>query len=184
MRAQVLRIYDDLLSGPDGLRYATRACGRCRSDGRWEGWIEFIPDAGRPVLRSRRETTQSDLRNLRRWAEGLGRVYLEGALVRTVRMQEPWRLPPPPPAPESPDFDTPSPDPGSRRPIAPDDVPLNPILRYGQGGESHLRTELAALAPSELRLVARAYGFAADVDGLSRHALEELIVTGARRRAF
>src|SRR6266511_1499914 len=38
--------------------YRARACGRERADGTWEGWIEFVPEAGGSVLASERETTQ------------------------------------------------------------------------------------------------------------------------------
>jgi hypothetical protein len=70
------------LSTRDGRRYTARACGRERSDARWEGWLEFVPDDGTEVLRTPRETTQPNLADLRYWASGLTPVYLEGALER------------------------------------------------------------------------------------------------------
>lgn len=69
-------------------------------DGLWEGWIEFLPDDGSPVLRSRRETVQSNRETAIYWATGLSPVYLEGALARTL-------APPPRPAPP-PDLGTPA----------------------------------------------------------------------------
>ena len=56
---------------------------RERSDGSWEGWLEFVP----PDEDSRRyatpiETRQHDRMTMERWASGLTAVYAEGALAR------------------------------------------------------------------------------------------------------
>jgi hypothetical protein len=69
-----------------GEPYTAKACGRRRSDGLWEGWIEFEHRATGNVSRSQRETTQSELEDLRYWASGLTPVYLEGALDRIVNL--------------------------------------------------------------------------------------------------
>lgn len=186
MQAQVLRTFDERIPGPDGLEYVIKICGRLRADGKWEGWVEFVPQGSGPVLRSRRETTQSNLRSLEDWAARLRRVYLEGALARALHLQKPRRRAAAPPPPAPPYFDAPSPGPAASRTPVPDDVPLNPVLWYRRG-ESRLREKLAGLGPSDLRMIARAYGFdqevGADADSLSREALVELIVAVARNRA-
>jgi hypothetical protein len=61
----------------DGLFYDVRICGRPLADGRWEGWIEFAPADGSPVLRTPRETTQPRLTDLDYWANGLTPVYVD-----------------------------------------------------------------------------------------------------------
>jgi len=98
--AEVLFLYDTPLALTEGPSYSSRACGREMEDGLWEGWIEFLPDDGSPVLRSRRETVQSNRETAIYWATGLSPVYLEGALARTL-------APPPRPAPP-PDLGTPA----------------------------------------------------------------------------
>lgn len=184
-KPRVLRTFEEPVSGPDGRSYVARICGRRRADERWESWVEFIPAGGTPVLRSRRETTQIDLRNLERWAARLTRVYLQGSLHRTLQMQAPRRhlLPP---HPEAPHFDAPSPERAISRPLAPDDAVLNPIVHFRRG-EPHLRKKLAELSASELRNLARAYGIhdgrSVDVDTLEREALVELIVAWVKGRA-
>jgi hypothetical protein len=185
LEVRVVRTFDEPVSGSDGKSYVAKVCGRRRVDGRWESWIEFVPAGGKPVLRSRRETTQSDLRYLERWAKGLTRVYIEGSLERTLHMQVPRRYLPPA-RPEVPHFDAPSPDPAAGPRLAPDDAVLNPMLEYRRG-ESHLRKKLAELSPSDLRTIAWAYGMEeggrVDVDGLSGGELVELIVVWSRDRA-
>src|SRR6185369_5158225 len=44
--AEVLFLYDTPLALTEGPSYSPRACGREMEDGLWEGWIEFLPDAG------------------------------------------------------------------------------------------------------------------------------------------
>src|SRR5205814_7666776 len=82
--AQVIMTYGHLLTSVNGPVYRARTCGRQRDDGLWEGWVEFVPFDGAPVLRSGRETTQPNLADLEYWASGLTRGYMEGALQRTV----------------------------------------------------------------------------------------------------
>ena len=64
--------------------FHARVMARQGTDGRWEGWLEFIPSddpAGRryatPI-----ETRQHDRVTVERWASGLTGVYAEGALAR------------------------------------------------------------------------------------------------------
>jgi hypothetical protein len=69
--AEVLFLYDTPLTLTEGPSYSPRACGREMEDGLWEGWIEFLPDDGSPVLRSRRETVQPNRETAIYWATGL-----------------------------------------------------------------------------------------------------------------
>jgi hypothetical protein len=73
-----------LIAAETGERYQARAVGAQRTDGMWEGWIEFEPLDGGDVLSSARETTQPNLTDLEYWATGLTPVYLEGALKRAL----------------------------------------------------------------------------------------------------
>jgi len=66
-----------------GVEYVVEAWARQRSDGLWEGWLEFIPpDGGGGFLRTGRETTQANLDAVTYWAAGLEPVYLGGAFGR------------------------------------------------------------------------------------------------------
>jgi len=78
-----LLVYATPLSTTDGQEYVAQAMGTQRTDGLWEGSIEFVPKEGAP-LRSPRETTQPNLTDLEYWATGLTPVYLEGALERAL----------------------------------------------------------------------------------------------------
>lgn len=65
------------------ITYRVQVCGEERSDGTWEGWIEFHPtDATQPVLRTDQETSQPNRPAIGYWANGLEPIYLEGALAR------------------------------------------------------------------------------------------------------
>ena len=66
----------------DEVVYRAEIWGDQRHDGRWEGWLRFIPPDGRGILSTRRETTQPNRQALIYWATGLEPVYLEGALER------------------------------------------------------------------------------------------------------
>jgi len=98
--------FPEQIAASGGALYTARACGRPAPDGGWEGWIEFVPDDGSPVLRSQRETRQPDRDALLYWATGLTRIYLEGSLERTL---DPVR--PRPAVHVEPAYDGPAPDP-------------------------------------------------------------------------
>ena len=66
----------------DDVVYRAEIWGDQRHDGRWEGWLRFIPPDGRGILSTGRETTQPNRQALIYWATGLEPVYLEGALER------------------------------------------------------------------------------------------------------
>jgi hypothetical protein len=181
--AEVLHKYESPLSA-EGRVFRSRACGREVEGGRWEGWIEFVPDDGGAVLRSARETTQPNRTGTVYWAEGLSPVYLEGSLERTLRL--PVRRPAVPietaayPAPH------PGPEPGERSsegPVAP--AIVDPFSLYAKGRDL-LRDELRALEPWHLRNVIRAYrldgGAERELDELDRAALVEWIVGGVEAR--
>jgi hypothetical protein len=73
---------DVLRSGRETYRPA--AVGRRRSDGEWEGRIEFVAETGFKRVSTDVETTQPDAEAFRYWANGIGVAYLEGALVRAL----------------------------------------------------------------------------------------------------
>ena len=182
MNARILRTFDKFVALPGQGPFVARIAARVNLEGRWEAWIEFSPEGGGPVLRSQRETTQSDLPSVERWAEGVSLVYLQGSLERTLsRERGQVRVV----STHGPEFDGPAPElRGGQRP-APDDVAVNPIA-LAQRGEDRLRARLADLSTSELRAIALAFhfddGWAIDVETLDRGGLQELIVAGTRRR--
>jgi hypothetical protein len=75
--------FDEAITDVSGARYFAQAAGRKREDGLWEGWLEFLPVGESGIgLASARETTQPNRKDLDYWAQGLSKVYLEGALAR------------------------------------------------------------------------------------------------------
>jgi hypothetical protein len=92
-----LTAFDTPVRSTKGVAYAAKACARQRSDGLWEGWIEFEDTVSGRALRTTRETTQPNLQDISYWATGLTNTYLEGALERAlppISREEP-SLPPP-----------------------------------------------------------------------------------------
>ena len=67
-----------------GREWTVEAWGEGRDDGRWEGWLVFVPADGSPPLATSRETTQSNRQALTYWAGGLAPTYLEGAFTRAL----------------------------------------------------------------------------------------------------
>ena len=188
--SQILVEFDSLVTSPDGAYYAARACGRPADDGRWEGWVEFIPvgeDAmDRAILSTPRETVQPNQADLAYWAAGLSMVYLEGALQRAretmavaPRMVE-TVLPPFGPVP-----------PPVQPAAAAETIPLpravlDPFEVYSQG-EDVLRQQLSALDLPHLEQVVKAYHFTAPrgTPGTSTRAiLEAAILDGVRDTAL
>lgn len=82
--SELLVQFDEPIMNPRGEMFFAAAVGRQRpGDGLWEGWIEFeAVDEAAPVISSERETTQPNRREVEYWAQGLSRVYLQGALTR------------------------------------------------------------------------------------------------------
>lgn len=67
--------------------FVAQAWGRRMDDGRWEGWLVFLPIARGFARRTGRETTQANLEALAYWVAGLELVYLEGALERSYPLR-------------------------------------------------------------------------------------------------
>jgi len=184
--AEVLVKFDEPIAATDGKIYFAHAVGKEVDGGRWDGWLEFqeVADA-LAALASGRETTQPNRKNLEYWAQGLTKVYLEGALNRAISLAEPphERTPIEPepsrfsePASRSPN--TFSPRPLSRRAI------LDPFQVYAQG-EKILLGELNALSRDHLENIAAANGIGihrpGGIKGASKEGLIEAIVGEARR---
>lgn len=180
--AEVFVEYSDPVTANDGRTYLARACGSEMDSTRWQGWLEFIPLDGGPVLRSGRETTQPNRTDLEYWTTGLTPVYLEGALERAlnpiVRV--------PPSTPPSPVFE------GPAETAAVDSAPahesvLNPFAIYRKG-ESLLRNQLSALSGWHLVNIIEAYGLSEqqrdDLEATPEPVLVELIVAAVRDRAI
>jgi hypothetical protein len=174
--AEVLVQFTDPVVTDDGNDYIARACGRELPDGRWEGWIEFLPVDGGEVLRSGRETTQPNRQDTMYWATGLTAVYLEGALHRALK---PLTLSPEPPI-LPPVYDSPAQEPAAP-PVA--ESILNPFSVYRKG-EALLRRQLAALSPRHLINIIRAYGLSdagvTTLNMMDEAALIEMIVSSVR----
>lgn len=145
--ARTIVEFDTPINYTNGTHYTARACGRERSDGLWEGWIEFEDTDTGETLRTVRETTQPNLIDLRYWATGLTPVYLEGALSRARNM----------PPPRVPHISTP------RASI------LNPFSVYEKNPDL-LAQELTALRAWHLRQIIRDYDLVDEGDVL----LEEM----------
>jgi len=87
---EVLVKFDEPMRDADGAMYFAQAAGQQRDDGLWEGWLEFIGlDESARSICSDRETTQPNRADLEYWAQGLSRVYLQGALARAGSCAEP-----------------------------------------------------------------------------------------------
>lgn len=159
--AEVLVQFSVPVLDEDGRPYIARACGGPMDDGRWQGWIEFLPADGGAPIRSGRETTQPNRTDAEYWATGLTPVYLEGALHRALT---PLR-PPAPPVIPPPVFDAPA---------EPESI-LNPFSVYRKG-EALLRTQLSALSAWHLVNIVRAHDLSAlGEDQLNRMPADVLV---------
>lgn len=84
---EVLVKFDEPIRTESGETYFAQAVGKEVGGGMWEGWLEFLPrDEGPETMETGRETTQPNRTNLEYWAQGLTKVYLEGALARAVSL--------------------------------------------------------------------------------------------------
>ena len=187
--AEVLVMFDEPIAAPGGKTYLAHAVGKEVDGGLWDGWLEFQGvDDGSDVLASGRETTQPNRKNIDYWAQGLTKVYLEGALGRAISLAEPPQERPSI-EPEAARFSEPasrsassiSPRPLSRRAI------LDPFQVYAQG-EQILLGELRALSRDHLENIAAANGIGihnpGGIKAASKEALIEAIVGDARRAAI
>lgn len=175
--AEVLLEYPEAITSEDGKNYAARACGSEMPDGKWQGWIEFVPlGEGEPV-RSSRETTQPNRRDTEYWATGLSYVYLQGALRRALRpLVRPLATDTPPPL-----FDGPAPT--AIAPSSTESV-LDPFSVYRKG-EALLRRQLSALAGWHLVNIIRHYDLSREDTALLNAQeparLIEIIMDGVRQ---
>lgn len=191
--AEVLLRFPTPILGDQGHAYVARICGRQSEDGLWEGWVEFIPGDGGPVLRTERETKQPKHSDLEYWASGVSATYLEGALERALH-PEPHHVPASEAA-ELPSYDGPAPARPpraagaaagpARQPPYPHAV-LDPFAVYAQG-EQVLRQQLGALGTDHLRSVVREHSLVAehevDLHEMQHATLVDLIVAAVRKRA-
>lgn len=79
--AELIQTYTETLRDLSGEEYTASTFGEERSDGNWEGWLEFRSASGL-VRRTARETTQPNRGALEYWASGLENIYFEGAFLR------------------------------------------------------------------------------------------------------
>jgi len=65
-----------------GDEFYVNVAGEPRTDGRWEGWLEFVPvDESEPLM-TPTETTQATRSALVHWSETLTETYVQGAFAR------------------------------------------------------------------------------------------------------
>jgi len=185
--AETLLQFQTPVTAPDGTVYVARAAGAQFDGPSWQGWIEFVPAAGGPALRTSRETTQPNRVDLEYWATGLTPVYLEGALARAIASLKGPARPPATDVPVSAIFDGPA-EPRHRHSTAPEPgtAVLNPFSVYRKG-EALLRSQLLALSPWHLANIVLEYELASvDREWLetqSSASLAEIIVREVRVRA-
>jgi hypothetical protein len=174
---EVLLEFAEPVSADDGTIYMARACGNEMGDGKWQGWIEFIPAPPREPVRSGRETTQPNRQDTEYWATGLTPVFLEGSLKRALNpLTRTIAHEPMPPI-----FDGPAPS--ARGAMPANESVLNPFSVYRKG-EALLRRQLAAFSNWHLINIITAYRLSDEDPRLlqSRGAIElvELIVAAVR----
>lgn len=175
--AEVLLEFPEAVTSSDRKNYTARACGSEMPDGKWQGWIEFVPLGDGEPVRSARETTQPNRRDTEYWATGLTYVYLEGALKRALNpLVRPRAAEIPPPL-----FDGPAPVHGAPPPAT--ESVLDPFSVYRKG-EALLRRQLSALAGWHLVNIISRYELS-DEDPARLNAQEparlvEIIIDGVR----
>jgi hypothetical protein len=178
--AEVFTEFSSVLVDNNGVRYHAHACGSEMPDGKWQGWLEFVPLGGAAPIRSNRETTQPNRQGTIYWSTGLSPIYLEGALERALNPLV-YRRPTPARHASS----------GSATHeaamlSAQHEAVLNPFSVY-QKGEWLLRNQLAALQAWHLVNIIEAYGLseepASTLNRLTAPRLVELIVAGVVARA-
>ena len=175
--AETLIRFDTPVILRDGHQYRAQACGRERSNGQWEGWLEFEDLATGEMLRTGRETTQPNRQDTLYWATGLTPVYLEGALDRIFH--QPVLMETEPVAPPS--FEGPAPR--RRRVVSNREPILDPFSVYAKSPDL-LAQELTALRGWHLRQIIRDFELVDEKDvmleGLTEAELGSLILQRVR----
>ena len=175
--AQTLVRFETPVVRADGALFQALACGHERTDGLWEGWIEFTSAATGDVVRTGRETTQPNLTDLTYWATGLSTVYLEGALARIVGARRPVETI----SVSPPRYARPA-EPRERAPVRHEAV-LNPFSVYEKNPDV-LAQELTALRAWHLRQIIRDYSLVDEndvrIDSMSEPELGSLIMQRVR----
>jgi hypothetical protein len=171
--------FDEPIGAEDGTSYIARACGGEMPDGRWHGWVEFVPSSGDPIC-SARETTQPNRQDTIYWATGLSPVFLEGSLRRALN---------PPVRPVARAIDPPR-FTGPAEPFVTGGMRtesiLDPFSVYRKG-EALLRRQLSAFAGWHLVNIIKHYGLSRDNSATlsAREPVElvELIIDAVRTPA-
>lgn len=175
--AEVLVEFTEAVTSEDGKNYTARACGSEMPDGKWQGWLEFVPIGEGDPVRSSRETTQPNRVDTEYWATGLTYVFLEGALHRALR--RPVR--PLARAVDPPHFEGPAAN-FIVKGESTESV-LDPFSVYRKG-EALLRRQLSALAGWHLVNIIRRYDLSREnpaiLSATEPAQLVELIIDGVR----
>lgn len=80
---ELIQQYSDLVKNGDGSDYTVQSWARKKSDGKWEGWLEFHPlEDTQPVKKTPPVTSKPGRREVTQWAAALGHSYLEEAFGR------------------------------------------------------------------------------------------------------
>lgn len=175
--AEVMVKFDEPIAAPGGKTYFAQAVGREVEAGLWQGWLEFQTGTDESdALASGRETTQPNRTNLEYWAQGLTKIYLEGALARAIALAEPPRERAPMDAEPS-RFAEPArreAPPPARASVSPRPI-LDPFQVYAQG-EEILRRELNALSRDHIETLVTAYRLgASNSDGVNPPSKPDLV---------
>jgi hypothetical protein len=184
--AEIVVKFDEPIAAPSGKTYFAQAVGKEVEGGLWHGWLEFqAVNDGLDALASGRETTQPNRKNLEYWAQGLTKIYLEGALVRAISLAEP-------PIESAPMEEEPSlfagpasrsADASSARRTATPRPILDPFAVYTQG-EDILRRALHALSRDHVESIVLAYRIGISnspgINAASRADLIDAIVAEVR----
>ena len=83
----LVHTYSEVVRDAEGRGYAAEVHALERIDGIWETWLEFRGLGRDVMLRTRRESEQTDRRAVNYWASGLQPSYFDGALLRATRVR-------------------------------------------------------------------------------------------------
>jgi hypothetical protein len=184
--AEVLVQFDEPQRSADGRYFVAQVCGRRSVQGLWEAWIEFHGTEGGDPIRTSNETEQLSRGDLRYWAAGLTRTYLQEALERAMTARGSL------PAQSELSFSSFELPEGAEQLVLETNAVnyalpvLDPVAVYRQRGEYSLRQELRALHAQHLRNIIAAFEIPeVDTIDLARtfeDALAERIVAGVQQR--